>query len=277
MNDLIVNLHLLEQCNFRCLHCFSHFGSPDPLGFSGWKKIVSNILESNCVRRVNLAGGEPLLLPWIWELADYIRQNGAEVSIITNGSLLRNNMLQAKRISMIGISIDSFNTETLTKMGRCTEKGMPLSGEQYRRLCALVKNRGIDLKINTVVTKLNLEDSFSILKEIMPIRWKILRMQTFKTENFSNSHLAVSDEEFAAFCKRQDALGIPFVPENTMRNTYIFIDPLGRLINNAGGKYASLGNLLEENFLQCFERLPLDKESYENRYKNFEGTQRSVI
>jgi len=266
MNNLVVNLHLLEKCNYRCVHCFSLFNSPEILSLSDWMKIVDNILSCSSVKRLNLAGGEPLLLPWIYELAGYIHQKGVEVSIITNGSLLNEKMLQRTVFSMVGISIDSFNEETLLKIGRCTDNGLVLSNKQYYLLCTLIKENGIDLKINTVVTKLNLEDDFSILKKIKPKRWKILRMQKFSSNNFDNSHLAVSNEEFSAFCQKQENLGIPFISEKIMYNSYIFIDPQGNLIDNTGGKYKSVGNLLDEDFTQCFGRLPLNRELYERRY-----------
>lgn len=266
MNNLVVNLHLLEQCNYRCVHCFSRFNSPETLSFSGWAKIVDNILNCSSVNRINLAGGEPLLLPWIQELVNYIQQKSAEVSIITNGSLLKEDMLQQGTVSMIGISIDSFNERTLTKIGRYHENGAALSGEQYRQLCACVKKSETVLKINTVVTRFNLDDDFSPIKEIAPERWKILRMQIFKSGNFDNSPFAISDEEFSAFCLKQENLGIPFVAENTMHNSYIFVDPAGNLLDNTGCKYTPVGNLLEDNFSQCLKRLPLNLELYRHRY-----------
>jgi len=267
MKNLVVNLHLLEQCNYHCGHCFSHFGLSEPLHLSKWKKIADNILGYPFVSRINLAGGEPLLLPWIQDFAEYIREKGIEVSIITNGSLLKEKFLKHCKISMVGISIDSFNEETLIKMGRYTLNSKPLPEEQVYRLCSLVKDNCIDLKINTVVTKLNLTDDFSPLINIAPKRWKILRMQPFEAGNFSNFHLGVTDEEYNSFCRKQEALGIPFVAENIMVNSYIFIDPAGCLIDNTGGIYTSAGNLLNEDFYECFKRLPLNTELYDFRYK----------
>ena len=276
MKNLVVNLHLLEKCNYRCVHCFSHFDSSKTLSFSCWTKIVDNIMGSAFVNRINLAGGEPLLMPRILELADHIHQKGAEVSIITNGSLLKEDLLQQGAVSMIGISIDSFNEKTLLKMGRRFANGAVLSEKQYRQLCGIIKQNGIDLKINTVVTKLNLDDDFSQVKEIDPKRWKILRMQEFKSGNFDNSPFTVSDEEFAVFCRKQTELGIPFISENTMRSAYIFVDPAGNLLDNTGGIYTSVGNLLDDDFSKCLRRLPLNRKLYEHRYggnymTNFEG------
>ena len=270
MKNIVLNLHLLEQCNYRCEFCFSRFGSPKTLGLLVWKKIVDNILGYPSVGRINLAGGEPLLLPWLQELANYIHEKGAEVSLITNGSLLpsRDDILRAGAFSMIGLSIDSFNESTLEKLGRCSGNGTPLLCEQYRQLCDLVKKRNLELKINTVVTRLNLYDDFSPIKEIAPKRWKILRMQIFKTGDFDNSHLAIGDEEYKAFCERQKALGVPFVSEDSMRNSYIFVDPAGCLIDNAKGRYTPVGNLLEDDFPRCFRRLPLNWELYERRYND---------
>jgi MoaA/NifB/PqqE/SkfB family radical SAM enzyme len=129
-----------------------------------------------------------------------------------------------------------------------------------------VKENGIDLKINTVVTRFNLDEDFSALKEIAPKRWKILKMQPFKDRTFDNSALGINDEEFAGFCRRQKELGIGFIPEDTTQNAYIFVDPAGNLVDNTGGNNTPAGNLLKENFARCLEKLPFDEALYNSRY-----------
>ena len=104
------------------------------------------------------------------ELIEHIHQKGKEVSIITNGSLLKEKFLQTGLISMVGISIDSFQEDTQRKMGRCQHNGLALSKSDYVRLCVNIQENGIILKINTVVTSLNLNEDFSPIRELSTIK-----------------------------------------------------------------------------------------------------------
>ena len=268
--DLVVNLHLLERCNYHCGHCFAHFDSAELLSVDMWKAVVDAIALDRQIGRFNLAGGEPLLFPALYELIEHIHQKDIEVSIITNGSLLGNSLneelLRMDAISMIGVSIDSFQESTLRKMGRCQCDGRALSGQDYVRLCKSVQENGIKLKINTVVTALNLNEDFSPIKRIAPDRWKIFKMQVFKTKDFDNTPLLVTKKQFDCFTERQRKLSIDFIEESDMENAYILVDPSGNLVDNTGGRYRAVGNLLTESFEQCLQKLPFNEALYRMRY-----------
>jgi radical S-adenosyl methionine domain-containing protein 2 len=123
---MIVNLHILDACDFRCTHCFAHFGARKALPCKDWQIIVDNILGGINVERFNLAGGEPILYIGRAELTEYIRSRGSAVSIITNGYSLSDkkiDLLGESGVSMIGLSVDSPNTATLRRLGRCTISG----------------------------------------------------------------------------------------------------------------------------------------------------------
>jgi radical S-adenosyl methionine domain-containing protein 2 len=76
--DLIVHLHLLKRCSYRCKHCFAHFDSGKTLSVDIWKAVIDTIALDRRVTRFNLAGGEPLLFPDLYELVEYIHQKGKE-------------------------------------------------------------------------------------------------------------------------------------------------------------------------------------------------------
>jgi MoaA/NifB/PqqE/SkfB family radical SAM enzyme len=230
------------------------------------RRFIDNIVRNERIARFNLAGGEPLLLPKLCELIDYIHQKGIDVSIITNGSLFKEDLLRMGAISMIGISIDSFQESTLREMGRCQQNGAVLSQADYLRLCGRIQENGISLKINTVVTALNLNDDFSLVKQIAPDRWKIFKMQVFRQKGFDNTPLQVSGDEFSGFSERQRLLGIDFIEESDMENAYIIVNPSGDLVDNTGGRYRAVGNLLEKPFEQCLQGILFNETLYRTRY-----------
>jgi len=269
MDDkLIVNLHLADTCNFQCVHCFAHFGAKQDLSVNEWKKIIDNALENGNIRRFNLAGGEPLLYSGIFEVSDYIRSKGCEVSVITNGFTLSEqkiDRLEECGVSMIGLSIDSANPQTLAKLGRKTKTGHILDPMRCIKLCRRIREKRITLKVNTVVSKINYtEDMNSFIKEVSPDRWKLLKIKKFQNCNFDNTSLLISDAEFDMFSKRHRE--IPRIIERDMANTYIMVDAFGNLIDTGSNNNTPVANLLTVNFKKAFSLLNFNYDSYRERY-----------
>jgi radical S-adenosyl methionine domain-containing protein 2 len=265
---MIINLHLLDACNFRCVHCFAHFGARKTLSYKDWRIIVDNIMENTNVERFNLAGGEPLLYRELAELAEYIRSKGKAVSIITNGYSLSDrkiDILSECGVSMIGLSIDSPNVSTLRKMGRCTAMGDILEPDRCIGFCRHIKARGINLKINTVISQLNwTEDFSSFIRKALPDRWKLLKAKEFKNDLFDNASLLINDAQFNDFILRHR--NIPHVVERTMANSYIMIDAFGNLVDTGSNDNTPVANLLNVSFRDAFAHLKFDYGIYRARY-----------
>jgi len=264
----VVNLHLLENCNYKCKHCFSHFDSAAPLPVCDWKKIIDNITKETSVCRFNLAGGETLLYKDIDELISYINSKNIDVSLITNGHLLSEKRIGKfkGKVSMIGISIDALDPYLLKKIGRCTKTQEILDMDRCISLCKSIKENDMQLKVNTVVTKLNKNEDYSRFMQIVsPDRWKILKMKHFSHNNFDNSYLEITENEFNFFCSRHNC--IPYVKETSLKNAYIMIDPRGFLLDNSSEKYNPVADLLQEDFSIGFNKMYLNTALYESRYE----------
>jgi len=265
---MIINLHLLDACNYSCGHCFARFGANKMLHCGEWKNIIDNILSGIDVERFNLAGGEPLLYSSLAELSDYIRSKGSAVSIITNGYGLTNkkiDTLQKNGISTIGISIDSPNAGTLRKLGRCTASGDILDPGKCVNLCRYIKKKGMTLKINSVISKLNYNEDFNaFINGVLPDRWKLLKIKKFNTNNFDNSSLLINDFQFENFLQRHRE--IPHIAEKTMENAYIMVDAFGNLIDTGSYNNKPIANLLKTSFKDAFLSMKFDYSLYQNRY-----------
>ena len=267
--DLVVNLHYTDICNYRCRFCHSRFGRT-PLGLEEWKRIVSNITRDVDVRRFNLAGGEPLAAPFAQGLIDHIHGLGIPVSVITNGSLLTPSWIDANRnkLSMIGISVDAFRHEDNCRLGRVNGAGQSLSMSRLGELARAIHAAGIRLKINTVVNRVNCRQDFhALVAAVRPDRWKLLRMIRIEGTNDHADDLLVSGAEFEAFAARH-ADCRPVV-ENTadIVNAYIVVNPMGRLLDNTGGRYRETPSLLDHSFGKVFPSVAFDRRAYERRYK----------
>ena len=301
-----VNLHLLESCNYRCQHCFAHFGNKEPLSLGQWRHIVDNCASSYFVKEFNLAGGEPLLYPDLIPLVEYIGYIGADCSIITNGSLMTLDWVHknAEKFKTIGFSVDSFDTEILRQMGRTTCGGKLVDEEKFASLCHAIEKENPNgcIKMNTVVTAVNKNENLGtvIAKNSLPIkRWKIMRMRVFQEGKYDNTAIQVSDEEYFAFvAKNLAALGIDYTPPKTttekkkshiytsdtgievvvegeLSGSYIMIDANGNLVDNSvEGGYKTVMSCLEGDFRSGLEKLALDSDLYFSRYGKNEGEEK---
>lgn len=178
----VINYHITGRCNYNCKHCFAKYRNTQECSFEDAKKIVDNIgnyfKTNNIQGRINLAGGEPLLVEYIDDLIDYIHNLGIKVSMVTNGSLLTIERIKkyANTVETIALSIDSLSASTNLKIGRAMNTGETLN-EEVKLLIAEMKEYGIKSKINIVVTKFNINEKFDeFIHVVKPDRLKILQM-----------------------------------------------------------------------------------------------------
>lgn len=256
LTPLVLNWHLTEACNYRCQYCYAtweaHASSRelinDPARTSALLAELSSFFQpvnkSNPLAgrlnwngvRLNLAGGEPTLysnkiLPTITMARDL----GFEVSMISNGSLLDDEMLTqiAPYLCLLGISLDSTHSATNTAIGRVDRHGRQVDVDKLAAHLNTARQSypQLRIKLNSVVNRLNhAEDLTPLLQMLSPDRWKVLRMLPIV-----NDHLTVTDEQFSAFVTRHQRHADLLCAENhqDMRESYIMIDPAGRFFQNS--------------------------------------------
>ena len=69
--------------------------------------------------------------------------------------------------------------------------------------------------------------------------------------------------------ERLGALARRPVVENTadIVNAYVVVNPMGRLLDNTGGRYREMPSLLDHSFGEVFTEVAFDRRAYEHRYK----------
>ncbi|WP_020676115.1 GeoRSP system radical SAM/SPASM protein [Geopsychrobacter electrodiphilus] len=106
---LTFNWTLSYRCNFTCRHCYSREEECDELSIAELKQIVDRLAQHQ-VPFINFGGGEPLMRPDIFEISEYARKQGLNVSMNSNGWLLDQpaaEKIKAAGFRSVGISIDS--------------------------------------------------------------------------------------------------------------------------------------------------------------------------
>jgi len=239
------NWHLTDLCNYRCRFCFAnHFGCR--FVKEGIIPTVINGLVNNGVTKLNLAGGEPLLSDVLTTVARSAKDAGLTVSLITNGSLLKGRIYDAllNHVDWIGVSVDSTSEHVETQLGRG-------DGGHVKRtidLCHSLRESGIKLKINSVITSLNVgEDLRPLMLSTKPQRWKVFRMLMVGGQNDGASDLAVDDRQFQEFQRRHESIVLEngtrpvFEDNRDMIGSYLMIAPNGDIFKNNGLGYEYLG------------------------------------
>ena len=267
-----VNYHLWKPCNMRCGFCFATFvdipTSVLPKGHLGQQDsmLVVRALADAGFREINFAGGEPTLCPWLPELIGYAKGLGLVTSLVTNGTKITAEWLDrlGQNLDNGTISIDSLNPNTLLRTGRTTPAG-PMSREDYLRAIRLLQERGIGTKVNTVVTRDNLEEDLTgFIAEARPDRWKLLQVLPVRGQNdLSVDRHLVSPEEFGRHIHRArsaEGHGVRLVLESNDLTTgsYVMVDPAGRFFDNTAGKHSYSQPILEVGAKQALAELSVD-------------------
>ncbi len=114
-----LDLSLTGRCNLRCAYCFyadEMVGRRD-LPADRWLAFFKE-LESLAVRRLTLSGGELFMRPDVWELLDGIVAARMRFTILTNGTLLTDDVLaqlgqaqRRRRLDAVQVSIDGSRAE----------------------------------------------------------------------------------------------------------------------------------------------------------------------
>jgi radical S-adenosyl methionine domain-containing protein 2 len=252
-DELVINWHITEACNYNCTYCFAKWGKPNELhrSLEAIEKLLDNLADyfirgSSPLKqklgyknvRLNIAGGEPMLLGSTFSIVLMLaKQKGFKTSFITNGHYLLNNKfdLPTNVLDMVGISFDSQSYDVRCQIGRVDRKGNSLSSDGLKLALEKLSStqQGLKTKINTVVNKLNWQEDFSsLISEIMPYKWKALQVMPYGEDN-----LLISNEQFNHFVEKHSGRGLPIYAESNsaMTESYLMVDPKGRFYQNSSG------------------------------------------
>jgi radical S-adenosyl methionine domain-containing protein 2 len=231
-----VNLHIWSKCNLKCVYCYGTFPErPRSLSLADWRLILDELRDHGVVR-VSFSGGEPTLHPELLGMLRHAREIGLETSIITNGATLDGAMLD--ELDAVGITLDAASDDVLVRLGR----GLP-GGRSYvehtRDIVRRARQAGCRVKINTVVTSLNVDEDVSAeIIWLRPYKWKAMQFTEVPGENDRGAaRLHVSEAEFRRFVDnhapvREAGIWVEAESASVIQRTYVMIDPSGRLFQH---------------------------------------------
>ena len=274
-----VNYHLWKPCNMRCEFCFATFQDIDaeflPKGHLKRDDSISIIdaLAGAGFRKINFAGGEPTLCPWLPDLILRAKALGLTTSVVTNGSRISEEWMGSVSGSLdwAALSVDSVDPGTLLRTGRTTRSG-PMSHCDYLHVIGILKKHNVRVKINTVVSRVTLEEELAeFIIEARPERWKLLQVLPVSGQNDAavDEHLISAGEfdRYTDVSRRVEGYGITVVPESNdlMTGSYVMVDPAGRFFDNVAGYHTYSRPILEVGVEEALKDVSMDAGKFLSR------------
>ena len=118
MGRPVVFWNLTDRCNLSCTHCYSTSGpgtlARNELATTEAHALIDNLAASK-IPLVIFTGGEPLVRPDIWELAEHCKEKGIKTALSTNGTLITDEIagkIKRSGIEYAGISLDGASAAT---------------------------------------------------------------------------------------------------------------------------------------------------------------------
>lgn len=195
-------LELTNRCNERCTHCYIPDYTDDQkrvLTIDQWKDILVQLREAGSLYLI-LMGGEAMLNPLFWQIAEEAQRLGFSLSMITNGLLI--NEKTGKRLKEVGFSDITFSFYSLDPAIHDKMTRVYGSCERTKKAIDICLANKIHVQINCLLTRANIESYFD-LADWAIARNVLVRFDPFITPKFdgdlTSTEVRATPEQLRAF------------------------------------------------------------------------------
>jgi AdoMet-dependent heme synthase len=160
----LVAWEITRACNLKCSHCRASAvddRSPQELSLRECYQVIDGILDVG-KPIIILTGGEPLVRPDVFQIAQYGVSKGLKVVMGSNGTLVTDEIagkLRATPISRIAVSLDFPVSELQDRF-----RGRPGAFDAAMSGISAIKKAGLELQINCTLTRQNISYLDQLLK-----------------------------------------------------------------------------------------------------------------
>ena len=172
---IYIRIKPTNYCNHKCYYCSyadSELGlrdsvnRQDQIPWDKMQEIISDMKEMGVKAVTFSGGGEPLVYPHIVQAMQQVLEAGIDLSIITNGQLLKDERAQVlANAKWLRISFDSANAQTYSKVRQIPESA-------FEEVCnniyhfSKMKQGNCELGINFVVNHENADQVYDMAKMV---------------------------------------------------------------------------------------------------------------
>lgn len=166
VKKFVLQWHLSENCNLKCLHCYQEKHKPIQLKYEQIKDIYNQYKEllkkTKMKGHINITGGEPLCNPYLFKILDLIKEDSENItfSILTNGTLINEKI--AKKIK----SYNPYYVQVSLEGGKKTNDYIRGKGTYQKISEGIInlKKEDIFTSISFTATKLNYREFPKVVK-----------------------------------------------------------------------------------------------------------------
>lgn len=165
----MVAWEITRQCNLSCVHCraSAEYGPYEgEFTTEQCRRLIDNI-ASFSTPVVILTGGEPYLRDDIFDIAAYGDKKGLRMVLATNGTIVTDDIAERTResgIKRVSISLDGSDEKSHDDF-----RGVPGAFAGSLRGIEAFKRAGVELQVNTTITRLNHHQIQDILRLVISL------------------------------------------------------------------------------------------------------------
>ena len=176
-NPFIVIWELTRACQLKCLHCRAeaqYMRDPRELTFEEGKKLIDQIYDMQNPMLV-FTGGDPLMRPDVYEIADYAIKKGVRVSMTPSATpnVTKEAIEKAKEV---GLARWAFSLDGPTALIHDHFRGTNGSFDLTMNAIKYLHELEIPIQINTVISRYNvhvLDEMAKLIEELNCVLWSV--------------------------------------------------------------------------------------------------------
>jgi MoaA/NifB/PqqE/SkfB family radical SAM enzyme len=266
---------ITSKCNDSCRFCFRDINSHD-LSIDKNILILKKFIDFG-IKKITFTGGEASLYQGLEELLLFAKKYKIYCNLITNAVSMRNGFYDniVELIDCITMSLDAPNQDLQKKMTRNINHFNNVIGvlEKIKS-----NNINIDIKINTLVTKINvchIIDIIPILYRYKINIWKLFQFVPLRNAAKINSDFfSISNYDFSKlkeYLQNSDInkkTRIIFQSKEDLRKSYFVVSSNGNVRFDGNKENDIYGNLLYDSIEEIFKKIEFDYEGYIGRKVN---------
>jgi len=164
---LDAQLIVTRRCNLSCGYCSEYDNFSEPVPTDELERRIDALHRLGSAN-ITMLGGEPLMHPDIAELVAYAGRK-SNTSVVTNGFLLRNNVIQALNqagLNNLTVSIDTLHADPT----RYIQKSLRSLRTRLERLQKLAR---FDVHVTAVLCESSKDDFTQLMREIEPFGFRM--------------------------------------------------------------------------------------------------------
>lgn len=193
---------ITNECNLRCLHCCVDSGLPlmGELNTEEAYDVVEQLVKMK-IFELTFGGGEPLVRKDIFDIAEYARDRGIKVSLMTNGMISDDETIKKikKIFNIVQISLDGSTSKT-----HDTIRGVHGSFTEAISMARKLTQLNVTTWIATICTRLNyreLHAIYNLAKKLKVSSWGALKLIPAGRAVSNYKNLKLTRDEFLGVIK----------------------------------------------------------------------------